>query len=529
MIFVNRDIELSWLLALYESRQKKSNYNVVIYGLRRVGKTTLLREFINKVDYGILLELAYVTSGRELIENVTKALTELAFKKKLIRVEYTYPKNAFEALRFLIEYPQAFASKNDVILAFCLDEFHILLERIATRISTTEKIRVNEALEKVFWFLKSAIPKTTNVFWVLSTSLSWHLLEKYTGRLSAKKAFLALFTTRRIEPLDEEASIKLIKKLSKTFNYEISEVLAKKIYEVTGGIPALIEIIISYIAPRYTNSIEALNSNLKKLVSSTELNDFFESMINFLDEISRHGKSMILRVLRSIAEGNISAKEIAEKERIDYNVAYNLLEELTESGFVIKQKIGRENVYQLKYPMMKAWLLSTKPYLDTRDKQRIGTALGILFDQYMKGLFEKAKELRRPLVLEERDGKYFNNTIEKLEIIPIYSVDIPKGSPQMQVDIIATGRLGKKEVCYIVENKYTMSPIFPKDVLKFADRVKAIIAQKKISDYKAIMVQGGEGGYHPASIATAMKNEIITITKIGLTQLAKRLNYPKII
>ena len=528
MVFVDREEELSWLISLYRSRYRGSNYNVILYGLRRVGKTALMEEFVSRIDYGILLRLAHITSGTELVRDLISALRDLAMLKKLNIVEHPLPDTAFDALKFLVEYPQLYAEENGIVLAVCLDEFHLLLEHLAARIAIEEKLKLSRALEKVFWYLKDSIPTTRNVFWVLSTSLSWHLLEKYTQLSPARKAFLALFTTRRIEPLTKDSSLKLIQHLSKTLEYNIPNSIAERIYEMTGGIPALIEIIVSHIAPRQVRDMDELNNILEKLSKSTELNDFFEAIIDFIDEVSRHGKTIIMRVMRSIAEGNTTPKIIARSERMDYNVAYNVLEELVEIGFVTKQKLRKENIYLLKYPLMKTWLLASKPYVSTEDRQKIRMSLGIMFDKYVEGLFRQAKKLTAPLIIKERNGMLFNNTTEQLEILPIHSVYIPRGPPHRQLDLVAIGRLGTKETYYLIENKYTMAPISPSYIERFAERVKMFVTEEKIKNYVAIMIQGGEGDYHPASIATAIKNKIITVTKTGLLQIVKQLGYPKI-
>ena len=526
-MFVDREEELSWLISLYNGRLRGAKYNVVVYGLRRVGKTTLLEEFIKRIDYGILLRVSYVTSGRELVDNLIGALSDLAIKKNLDVPKYDYPQSTFEALKFLIEYPQAYSEANNIVLAMCLDEFHLMIENLASRIALEERLKLRDALRKVFWYLKDSLPLATRVFWVLSTSLSWHLLEKYSKTDPARKAFLALFATRKIEPLDRKSSIELMKHLSIALGHEVPHEVAERIYEVTGGIPALIELVIGHVSPRKIKNVEELNRLLEELSNLAEFNDFFEAILRFIDEASRYGRNMILRVMRSIACGKITPSEIAKDEALDYNVVYNLLEELVEMEFVEKQKLNKEAIYLLKYPLMKTWLLSTKPYISTMDREKLRASLGIMFDKYIEGLFNKAKELNKPVVIEEKNGALFNNTTDRLEILPIYKVYTPKGPPQRQIDLIAIGRIGARELYYLIENKYTMSLIQPGDVEKFIERVRTLVHEEGIKNYVALIIQGGEGGYHPSSIAVAVRNNTITVTKIGLIKIAKKSDTQK--
>ena len=55
-------------------------------------------------------------------------------------------------MKFVIKYAQEFAEVNNIILAACLDEFHVMIENIASRIALEEKLKLDEALKKRFGF-----------------------------------------------------------------------------------------------------------------------------------------------------------------------------------------------------------------------------------------------------------------------------------------------------------------------------------------------------------------------------------------
>ena len=505
MIFVDREEELSWLIRLYEAKKRGANYNALIYGLRRIGKTSLLKAFISRVN-GYYFNLAHITSERELL-NILDSLG--------VRSQY---KMGVEAIRdFFRGFGELAERKGDVI-AVALDEFHVLVENLSQSIASREREKVSRIQEKIFWLIKAMVEKINNVFWVFSTSLSWHLIER--GKEPARKAFLALFSTRKIRPLNREASIQLATFLASLFNKSLPEVEAEKIYELSGGIPALIEILVE----RVVTSNKSIEEVVEELAKSRELSDFFEAIIGFILEIIPYSRSTVLKVLKYLAQGLSSPSQIAEVEKISYTTVYNLLETLARTEII--KKVSDNGVhYYIAYPMMKPWLLSLVPEPQIVEK-KLRYSLGIMFESYVKELLERLSLLKQPLEIPDPKGILTAGTWEKIRILPVSTVERPKGDPSIQVDFIAVGRLGKFEEVYIIETKYTYAPIDKEEIEKFAKRIETLREKARKRNIVAILIQGGEGGIAPEAAVYATKNNIKIITRYGLEKLAKKLNLP---
>ena len=508
MIFVNREKELEWLESLYKARVKGANYNVLIYGLRRVGKTALIMKFIEKAQ-GIYFNLAYVTDEKELIE----ALVDKGIISSYNKLE------GLTALKSFFNFLDNYAKSLNRIVPIALDEFHILIENLAYKISSREKIRYKKAQEKIFWFLKGAIETSKNIFWIFSTSLSWHLIEK--EREPGRKAFLALFSTKKIDPLDRESSLKLIRILLNKFNSNLSEEKIERIYELSGGIPSLIYVLVE----RIITSEKPLDETLIEIAKSKEITDLFEAILGFIADIIPYSKSSILRILKLIAKGYESPSQIAEIEGISYNSAYNILETLYEADLLRKEKLEKETRYFLKYPLMKSWLLSISVIPETTEK-KLRYSLGIAFESYIRELFHEMKKLKAPLTIKDSRGNLSAGTWKEISFLPIAEIFVPKGKEIEQVDAIAIGRLGELEESYIIEAKYTYSPITQDIIEKHANRCEFLVEKHNLKNPVPIVIQGGEGEIKPQAAVLAVKKGIKIITRAGIEVLAKRLGLP---
>ena len=497
MLFVDRDEELSWLLKLFEAKKKGGNFNALIYGLRRVGKTFLLKKFVSLVS-GYYVNLSYITSGEELLRFVSN-------------MGIGVPKvGGLDALKEFFMAFQRLSEERGEVIAVALDEFHVMVE------SLSQSFGGGKVAEKIFWYLKSLVEDTDKVFWVFSTSLSWHLIER--GRSPARKAFLALFSTRKIDPFDRKSSIQLVNSLANLFGVKIGLGDAERIYELSGGIPALINMLVE----RFATSGKSLDEVVEDFAKSNELSDFFEALIGFVLEVIPYSKTTVLKVLKYLAQGYSSASEIAEVEGISYNTVYNLLESLVSTEIVKKVAYGREVSYHIAYPLMKPWLLTLAPEPKLFEK-RLRYSLGIAVESYIKELLERIGKLDKPLEIPDNKGVLTAGTWDRIRILPIVKVERPRGPPEAQVDFLAKGVVGRSEEVYLIEAKYTYAPIDRDEVEKFVERVN-FLKEKVRGRVVPIIIQGGEGGILPEAAVFAAKHGVKIITKIGLEKIVKRLD-----
>ena len=219
MLFVNREKELDILEKTLNAARKGFPQKVLIYGIRRVGKTKLIDTFIrNKI--GFRVDCAAISHGSEFFRAVYSNLLQLkgydiSFELKeldsdLLRSYYPYfnsplddslemLKQAFDLIRKI--------SHEFEYLIIALDEFHGLVENISLY-SMPESAEL--AREKILWTIRDELQRSSeNILWILSTSAGF-LVEEYS---KADKAFLELLKKMKISPLSKEHSMELTEKI----------------------------------------------------------------------------------------------------------------------------------------------------------------------------------------------------------------------------------------------------------------------------------------------------------------------------
>ena len=71
MVFVDREEELKALENAFDMFRRGHLHGVLVYGFRKVGKTALVRRFVEKHG-GYLLDLSWVNSVESLVKLVTQ-------------------------------------------------------------------------------------------------------------------------------------------------------------------------------------------------------------------------------------------------------------------------------------------------------------------------------------------------------------------------------------------------------------------------------------------------------------------------
>src|SRR4030067_1818745 len=135
-VFIDRTPELSTLKSEYD---KKGAGLIVIYGRRRVGKTTLIREFLkNKPHIYFLADKQFET---ELIGRLRNSISEYLKDPNLAEIEFKTWDSLFD---YWIKHADC---SNKVV--FVIDEFQYLAS-------------VNNAFPTIISFLMSAMKKSYN-------------------------------------------------------------------------------------------------------------------------------------------------------------------------------------------------------------------------------------------------------------------------------------------------------------------------------------------------------------------------------
>ena len=498
MIFVDREEELSALEKLLDSVKKGKREIVLIYGLRRVGKTILIQKFLENKN-GIFVDCSDFVNGHDFFKGVYLAVSELLgysypfepseLESDILKRYYPlfegYFREDLDGVKMAFNLVSEVAKEFDYIVV-ALDEVHGFIENYA-KFSSNQSYEISR--EKILWSIRSSIQNSpNNIMWIFLTSAGF-LFEEY-GR--ADRAFLELFKKIEVKPLNRENSKKLAKKLLDLYNVKHEEETIEKIAELSGGIPALIEKITFLTLLEKTRKAEDIAKKVKESLIRGEFDEYFYSHINFIAETTRWSRQTLIKILRTIAEGNTKTKEISKQTNIKQTTLANILNDLRK-----KQVLDKQN--NITYPLLKEWLLSKN--LPPHGKPRIDLLhynLGITLESYIREIFSK---INKKIKLKDSDELFYGTTKE-LEIEPVKKVE---GGGE--IDLIAH-----------TENK-----------LIIAEIKSGTISERDVKKEKITKIIIAKTGAQPSAIAEAARRNIIILSKKAIKKLAKQTGMPPII
>jgi len=289
MPFINRTQELQ---ALNEKWQSKTAQFFIIYGKRRVGKTELIKQFIQ--DKPAIYFLADKRTTTEQLRELGQIVGSYFHDDILV-------KNGFTDWIEVFSYVKTKAVAEPLILA--IDEYPYLTENDASTSSLFQK-GWDEYL------------KDTNIFLILSGS-SIAMMESETLNQRAP-----LFGRRTgqilVEPLNFSESRKFFPKKS------FSDFL--NIYTITGGMPAYLQ--------QFVDGIEMSEEIKKKIFTKTA---FLYNEVEFtLKEELRETKNY-LSILRAIALGKRKLGEIVNETGLNKATANKYLSVLINLRLVKRE------------------------------------------------------------------------------------------------------------------------------------------------------------------------------------------------
>jgi len=321
--FINRKKELSLLKKMYDSNKSEL---VVIYGRRRLGKTTLIRKFARKLPH------VYFMADRA-GEEITKTSLALAMSDALV-----------EPLLQSIKYPSwydlfstfdKFRPKNKKTVLI-LDEFQYLCQMQPAFASFIQK-----------WWDEHW--KNSNILLILCGSVTSMM---YKETLSENSPLYGRASAQLlISPLQFKYLKEFLPKL--THNKLI------EFYSLTGGIPRYIELAAQY---------KSFNSALKNLVLNRTGVLYNEAKYILHNEIST--PNTCWSILNALGSGATRISELGNKLNLPANQLtqyINLLKDL----FLVYREVpilekapakSKKGIYKVADPFLRLWFGCIYPY-----------------------------------------------------------------------------------------------------------------------------------------------------------------------
>lgn len=393
-MFIGRQQELKKLNKMYESGQFEF---AVIYGRRRVGKTTLIKEFCKgkKAIYFIAREANDLIN----IENFSTDVFTVTSKESEGNVFFSNWEKAFEYI---------YRISCDERIVLVIDEYPYLAQSnrsISSIIQAHIDMRLKDS--KLFLILCGS-----------SMSFMEYQVLGYKSPLYGRRT--AQF---KIKPFTCFESAEFMNE----FNYEDEAVL----YGITGGIPEYLSRI---------NQNLSVKENIKELFLN-ESGHLFEEPTNLLKQELRE-PATYNGIIEAIAKGASKLNEIATKNGIESNKCAKYISALMALGIVKKEKPltedeSRKSIYLLEDQMFRFWY----KFIPT-NMSSIATGLSdIVYEKaiapqlsdYMGQIFEQMctqylmKENAKPALpfVFGRIGRWWgNNPVQKRqEEIDILAVD----------------------------------------------------------------------------------------------------------
>lgn len=393
MKFIGRKNELYTLNTEYN---RNSSF-VVIYGRRRVGKTTLIKEFLkNKTAFYYLATEELESQSMKRLANVIARTTKNTLLQK---IEFT---DWLDLFQIIAEY------KPEEKKVLVIDEFPYL-------------VKTNSAFPSILQNAWDEFLKDSNVMLILSGSLIG-MMQKHA--LSYDSPLYGRRTAQmRLTPLPF------------TSIYEVQNLpfeQAVEQYALTGGVPKYLE---------FFEDGRPLEEQLKDAVLSKS--GFLYEEPNFLLKSESLTAVNYFSIIKAIADGNHKLGKIASALGQESSSLTPYLSTLSELGFIEKRtpiteknpEKSRKGLYFISDNFIRFWFCYVYPYkgeleldnmqivLDEIHKDFKEKFVAFAYEDICKDIFAKLCSNNAISFVPSRIGSYWLNDYDGDTEIDVMSVD----------------------------------------------------------------------------------------------------------
>ena len=372
--FVNRTEILSEIL--FELRNKRSTTGYALYGKRRVGKTSILKEIQRQLDetddivtvYYSVWNLVEFTlpefchrfsmaiidayrphiglkhKAKDLLQTpisvLRKMLDKAEFKIVYHEIEFLLSTNAKTdkdvAVERVFDLSEKLAKSTGTKCVLLLDEFPSLIDL------KSDNVKVGEAILKKIRTISEEWERTS-----LCISGSIRSTMELTV-LSSTSPFYRQMIVKEVKPLKKEYVGEILRR-----NIDIPDEGIDEIYNFSGGIPFYIQFIGKMIERAGETTLESIKG-LENEFLMEEGDILFKGEFNVLSSKER-------LIVMNIANGHHSPKELANVIGGRVSNISHFLMYLREMGYVSKEDRG---YYVLEDPVFERWMQTNLQYYE---------------------------------------------------------------------------------------------------------------------------------------------------------------------
>lgn len=393
MRFIGRKNELHTLNTEYN---RNSSF-VVIYGRRRVGKTTLIKEFLkNKTAFYYLATEELESQSMKRLANVIARTTKNTLLQK---IEFT---DWLDLFQLIADY------KPEEKKVLVIDEFLYL-------------VRTNSAFPSILQNAWDEFLKDSNVMLILSGSLIG-MMQKHA--LSYDSPLYGRGTAQmRLTPLSFTS-------IYETQNLPFEQAVEQ--FALTGGVPKYLE---------FFEDGRPLEEQLKDAVFSK--NGFLYEEPNFLLKSESLTAVNYFSIIKTIADGNHKLGKIASALGQESSSLTPYLSTLSDLGFIEKRtpiteknpEKSRKGLYFIADNFLRFWFCYVYPYkgeleldnmqivLDEIHKDFKEKFVAFAYEDICKDIFAKLCSNNAISFVPSRIGSYWLNDYDGDTEIDVMSVD----------------------------------------------------------------------------------------------------------
>ncbi len=430
MKFIARESELAALNTEYE---RESGF-VVIYGRRRVGKTTLIKEFLKGKTAFYFLATKEIES--QSMKRFAGVISRTVKNPTIAKATYN---DWLDLFQLVADY------KTNERKVLVIDEFPYL-------------VKTNEAFPSIVQNAWDEILQSSNVMLILCGSLI-SMMKKHA--LSYESPLYGRRTAQiRLMPLG----------FSDVYpNLNLSFAKAVEQFSVTGGVPKYFD---------FFTGKKPLYDEIAKTVLSK--NGFLYEEPQFLLENEVQSPNSYFSIIKAIADGNHKLGNIAGVLGLETSALTPYLTTLSELGFVEKQvpitekdpSKSRKGLYFISDNFIRFWFRYVYPYkgelelentqivLEELNKDFIEKFVAFAYEPICQNIFSNLCKSIAVDFTPSRIGSYWINEY---------------GDENTQIDVVAIDKKHKR--LFAGECKYHMKPI---DADAYFDLRKKVEGSKEL-------------------------------------------------
>lgn len=464
MRFIGRKNELHTLNTEYN---RNSSF-VVIYGRRRVGKTTLIKEFLkNKTAFYYLATEELEIQSMKRLANVIARTTKNTLLQK---IEFT---DWLDLFQLIADY------KPEEKKVLVIDEFPYL-------------VRTNSAFPSILQNAWDEFLKDSNVMVILSGSLIG-MMQKHA--LSYDSPLYGRRTAQmRLTPLPFTS-------IYETQNLPFEQAVEQ--FALTGGVPKYLE---------FFEDGRPLEEQLKDAVFSK--NGFLYEEPNFLLKSESLTAVNYFSIIKTIADGNHKLGKIASALGQESSSLTPYLSTLSNLGFIEKRtpiteknpEKSRKGLYFIADNFLRFWFCYVYPYKDELELDN----MQIVLDEIHKDFKEKFVAFAYEDICKDIFAKLCSNNAISFVPSRIGSYWLNDYDGDTEIDVMSVDHQNKQ--VFVGECKYHTKPVDAPVYFTLKEKVdNASEIRKSFPKYNVIYGLFSKSGFTKRMLDIAKENPNILL------------------